>query len=351
MNCLNCGKIISQKKKFCNNKCQKEYQYLNYINKWKKGEVNGLRGIYQTSSYIKTYLFIKYNNKCARCGWGEINPYTGNIPLEIEHIDGNYLNNKEDNLTKEQIKMVENLEKNIANKVAIVTGGAKGIGASIVKKLAQNGYNVILNYNKSESQAKAIENEFSNVYIFKANVSNYEEVKSLVDFTINKFGKIDLLVNNAGIDLVKTINDTSIEDFDNILKNNLYSAFYTSKEVSKYMINSKAGKIINISSIWGIIGASCEMAYSVSKAGVDAMTKSLAKELGPSNIQVNSIAPGIIDTDMNKFLSEEEKKQIIEEIPLEHIGKTEDIAETVLFLSNSDYITGQVVQVNGGWNV
>ena len=99
MNCLNCGKLISQKKKFCNNKCQKEYQYLNYINKWKKGEVNGLRGIYKTSSYIKKYLFIKYNNKCARCGWGEINPYTGNIPLEIEHIDGNYLNNKEDNLT------------------------------------------------------------------------------------------------------------------------------------------------------------------------------------------------------------------------------------------------------------
>lgn len=99
MHCLNCGKIISQKKKFCDNKCQKEYQYLSYINKWKKGEVNGLRGKYQTSSYIKTYLFIKYNTKCARCGWGKINPYTGNIPLEIEHIDGNYLNNEEDNLT------------------------------------------------------------------------------------------------------------------------------------------------------------------------------------------------------------------------------------------------------------
>ena len=98
MNCLNCGKIISQKKKFCNNKCQKEYQYLNYINKWKKGEVNGLRGIYQTSSYIKTYLFRKYENKCARCGWGEKNTYTNTIPLEIEHIDGNYKNNKEENL-------------------------------------------------------------------------------------------------------------------------------------------------------------------------------------------------------------------------------------------------------------
>lgn len=247
--------------------------------------------------------------------------------------------------------MVENLEKNIAHNVAIVTGGAKGIGATIVKKLAQNGYTAILNYNKSVNEAEAIKNEFNNVYTFKADVSNYEEVKALVDFTINKFGKIDLLVNNAGIDLVKTINDTSIEDFDNILKTNLYSAFYASKEVSKYMINAKKGKIINISSIWGIIGASCEMAYSVSKAGVDAMTKSLAKELGPSNIQVNSIAPGIIDTDMNKFLSEEEKKQIISEIPLEHIGKTEDIADTVMFLANSDYITGQVIQVNGGWNV
>lgn len=247
--------------------------------------------------------------------------------------------------------MVENQEKHIENKVAIVTGGSKGIGASIVKKLAQNGYSVVLNYNKSEKEAKEIANMFNNVYEYKADISNYDEVKALVDFTINKFKRIDLLVNNAGIDLVKTINDTKIEEFDNILKVNLYSAFYTSKEVSKYMINKKSGKIINISSIWGIIGASCEMAYSVSKAGLDAMTKSLAKELGPSNIQVNSIAPGIIDTDMNKFLTEEERKKIIEEIPLEHIGNAEDIADCVLFLINADYITGQVIQVNGGWNI
>ena len=247
--------------------------------------------------------------------------------------------------------MVGNQEKNIESKVAIVTGGSKGIGASIVKKLAKNGYNVVLNYNKSEIEAKEIENNFNNVYAFKADISNYNEVKGLIDFTINKFGKIDLLVNNAGIDLVKTINDTSIDEFDKILKTNLYSAFYTSKEVSKYMINKKTGKIINISSIWGIIGASCEMAYSVSKAGLDAMTKSLAKELGPSNIQVNSIAPGIIDTDMNKFLTEEEKKEIINEIPLEHIGKAEDIADCVLFLANAEYVTGQIIQVNGGWNM
>ena len=247
--------------------------------------------------------------------------------------------------------MVENQEKNIEGKVAIVTGGSKGIGASIVKKLAQNGYIVVLNYNKSEKEAKEIENKFDNIYSYEADISNYDEVKGLIDFTINKFGKIDLLVNNAGIDLVKTINDTSIEEFDKIVKTNLYSAFYTSKEVSNYMIKKKSGKIINISSIWGIIGASCEMAYSVSKAGLDAMTKSLAKELGPSNIQVNSIAPGIIDTDMNKFLTKEEKEQIISEIPLEHIGNVEDVADCVLFLANAEYITGQVIQVNGGWNI
>lgn len=247
--------------------------------------------------------------------------------------------------------MEENQEKNILNKVAIVTGGSKGIGASIVKKLSQNGYSVILNYNTSKIKAEKIALTNKNIHLFKADVSNYFEVQSLVNYAITNLGKIDLLVNNAGIDLIKTINDTSIEDFDNILKTNLYSAFYTSKEVSKYMINQKFGSIINISSIWGLIGASCEMAYSVSKAGLDAMTKSLAKELGPSNIRINSIAPGIIDTDMNKFLNEEEKKSIISEIPLEKIGNVSDISECVLFLANSSYITGQIIQVNGGWNI
>ncbi len=242
-------------------------------------------------------------------------------------------------------------EKKFQNMVAIVTGGAKGIGSSIVKKLANNGYDVILNYNSSYEQAKQISMTNSNIHIFKADVSKYEEVCNLVNFTINKFGKVDLLVNNAGIDLIKTINDTTLDDFDNILKTNLYSAFYTSKEVSKYMIQKKYGHIINMSSIWGLIGASCEMPYSVSKAGLDAMTKSLAKELGPSNIRVNSIAPGIIDTDMNKDLTSDEKKSIISEIPLEKIGTPDDIAECVLFLVKSNYITGQIIQINGGWNV
>ena len=247
--------------------------------------------------------------------------------------------------------MVENQEKNIQNKIAIVTGGSRGIGSSIVQKLAQNGFEVVLNYNSSYEQAKQIAMTNSNIHIFKADVSKYEEVCNLVNFTINKFGKIDLLVNNAGISLIKTINDTTISDFDNILKTNLYSAFYTCKDVSKYMIHQKSGNIINISSIWGLIGASCEMAYSVSKAGLDSITKSLAKELGPSNIRVNSIAPGIIDTKMNNFLNEEEKKQLISEIPLEKIGTPDDVAECVLFLVKSNYITGQIIQVNGGWNI
>ena len=247
--------------------------------------------------------------------------------------------------------MEENQEKNMQNKVAIVTGSSRGIGAEIVKTLSSNNYNVILNYNKSKELAEKISKEFKNVYLFKADVSNYVNVKNLIDFAITKFGKIDLLVNNAGIDLVKTITDTTPQDFDNVLKTNLYSAFYTSKEVSKYMINQKSGHIINISSIWGITGASCEMAYSVSKAGLDAMTKSLAKELGLSNIRVNSIAPGIIDTEMNSFLTEKEKNELYEEIPLKKMGTTNDIASCVLFLENNPYITGQILQVNGGWNM
>ncbi len=247
--------------------------------------------------------------------------------------------------------MVENQEKNTQTKIAIVTGSSRGIGAEIVKTLSQNGYIVVLNYNNSKEQAEEISKNYSNVYPFKADVSKYEEVKALVDFTIEKFGQIDLLINNAGIDLVKPINDTSLEEFDKILKTNLYSAFYSSKEVSKFMINKKSGHIINISSIWGLIGASCEMAYSISKAGLDAMTKSLAKEFGLSNIRVNGIAPGIIETDMNNFLTDKEKDELYEEIPLKRMGTPHEVASCVLFLENNPYITGQILQVNGGWNM
>lgn len=242
------------------------------------------------------------------------------------------------------------IKKNLP--VAVVTGGSQGIGAEIVKTLAENNFKVVLNYCHSKENAEEIATFYpNNVVAFKADVSQHSEVNNLINFTTKEFEKIDLLVNNAGIDLIKTINNTSNEDFESIMKTNLFSAFYASREASKYMISQKSGLIINISSIWGLIGASCEVAYSISKAGLDGLTKSLAKELGPSNIRVNSISPGIINTKMNKQLSEEEKENIIEEIPLGRIGSVRDVAKLVIDLYDSPYITGQVIQVNGGWNI
>lgn len=249
--------------------------------------------------------------------------------------------------------MEEKAEKNIANKVVVVTGGSRGIGAEIVKKLARDKYRVILNYNKSENEAKKIKEDLQkdniNIEIFKADVSKREEVKELIDFVINKFGKIDVLINNAGISQAKLFTDLTDEDWNNMIQTNLTSVFYCTQEAIKNMISRKEGLIINISSIWGITGSSCEVHYSVAKAGIDGMTKALAKEVGPSNIRVNSIAPGIIDTDMNKAYTDEEIKDIIEDIPLNKIGKKVDIARCVEWLIEDEYTTGQVISINGGW--
>lgn len=240
-------------------------------------------------------------------------------------------------------------------KTIIVTGGSRGIGKSVVELLAKEGYNIVLNYNKSEENAKNIKEESTkkgyNVEIFKADVSKKEEVKKLVDFTINKFKKIDVLINNAGISQTKLFTEITEEDWNNMINTNLNSVFYMSQEVCKNMIHEKEGCIINISSIWGVIGASCEVHYSVSKAGIDAMTKSLAKELGPSNIRVNSIAPGIINTDMNKHLSQEDIEELKKEIPLEKIGDPEEIAKCIKWLIEDKYTTGQIIEINGGWNI
>ena len=241
------------------------------------------------------------------------------------------------------------------NKVVIVTGGSRGIGASIVKELVNSGYNVVLNYNKSEDTAKQIKEELissgKTVDIYKADIRNREEVKSLIEFTIKKYGKIDVLINNAGISQIKLFADISDEDWNNMLQTNLTSAFYTSQEALKYMISKKQGCIINISSIYGTTGASCEVHYSAAKAGLDGMTKSLAKELGLSNIRVNSIAPGAIETDMNAFLTEDEKIELNKEIPLGRMGKPEEIASCAKFLIENEYVTGQVISINGGWNI
>lgn len=238
-------------------------------------------------------------------------------------------------------------------KTAIVTGGSKGIGKEIVKQLAQNGLQVILNYNKSEQQAKEIKEELNNkgykVQICKADVSKRMEVQSLVEFTKKTFGKIDILINNAGIDQSKLFTDITDEDWNKMISSNLNSVFYMTQEVVKDMISEKQGCIINISSIWGMVGGSCEVHYSVSKAGIDAMTKALAKELGPSGIRINSIAPGMIMTQMNEQYSKEELKNIKQEIPLQKIGKSEDVAKCVNWLIEDNYTTGQIISPNGGW--
>lgn len=245
--------------------------------------------------------------------------------------------------------MEENPEKNIVNKVVVVTGSSRGIGANIVKTLAKKGYRVILNYNKSENYAQNVQKELINVDIFKADVSKKEEAVSLINFAIEKYGKIDVLINNAGIFQSKLFTDLTDEDWNNIINSNLNSAFFCSREAAKNMIHNKSGLIINISSIWGITGASCEVAYSTSKAALNGFTKALAKELGPSNIRVNAIAPGIINTDMNNYLSNEELESIKEEIPLERIGETIDISKCVEWLIKDNYTTGQIISINGGW--
>jgi len=241
------------------------------------------------------------------------------------------------------------------NKIVIVTGASRGIGKEIAKELAIKGYIVVANYNKSEKQIKELQKELLernvNIDIFKADISKRSEAKELVKYVLEKYNKIDILINNAGISQIKEFTQITDEDWNNMINVNLNSVFYMTQEVIPNMIHNKKGCIINMSSIWGQIGASCESHYSVSKAGIDAMTKSLAKELGPSNIRVNSIAPGIIDTEMNKHLSLEELEYIKEEIPLQRIGKVNDIEKCVEWLIEDDYITGQIISINGGWSI
>ena len=240
-------------------------------------------------------------------------------------------------------------------KVAIVTGGSRRIGRAIVDSLARKGIKVIANYNQSEEKAKQLqenlEKENIHIDIIKADVSKREEVKNMVDMVIKKYGKIDVLINNAGISQEKLFQDITDEDWEHVMKVNLYSAFCATQEVLPYMLSQKSGCIINISSIYGIIGGSCAVSYSATKAGMDGMTKALAKELGPSNIRVNSIAPGWIDTDMNKQYTEEDINQVKEETPLERIGKPEDIAKCARWLVEDTFTTGQVISINGGWGI
>lgn len=238
-------------------------------------------------------------------------------------------------------------------KVAIITGASRGIGRECAKKLARENIKVIANYNKSEKQAISLKEELQEegieIDIFKADVSKREEAKQMIEYVLNKYKRIDILVNNAGISQVKLFTDLTDEDIDSMININLKSVFYVTQEVIKNMIHNKSGCIINISSVWGVTGGSCEVHYSAAKAGIIGMTKALAKEMGPSNIRVNAIAPGFIDTEMNKNLSKEDIEELEKEIPLKRIGTPKDVANSVYMLISNEYITGEVIKIDGGW--
>ncbi len=235
-------------------------------------------------------------------------------------------------------------------KNVLITGGSRGIGKALVYEFSKKGYRVFLNYNSSKKEAEQISADTGAV-IVKADISKSDEVNKMADYIHDNYGRIDILINNAGIAEQKLFTDISENDWDRMFDINIKGMFLVTKEFVSDMIYKKSGKIINISSMWGITGASCEVHYSASKSAVIGFTKALAKELGPSNICVNCIAPGVIETEMNKYLSKEDFDVLCEETPLERIGKPEEVAKTALFLANDDssFITGQVINVDGGY--
>ena len=239
-------------------------------------------------------------------------------------------------------------------RIVLITGGSKGIGAECVRKFAHSDFDVVFTYFHSEQKAQDLVKELSqvsNVVAYKCDVSSYTEMQELGEFIKSTFGKCDVLVSNAGIAKIAPIVDVCEKDFDEIINTNLKGAFNSVKAVLPLMLNQKGGKIVFVSSVWGLEGASCESVYCASKCGIVGFMSSLAKEFGPSNINVNCVAPGLIDTDMNSELTENEKRTIINEIPLERIGTPEDVANAVVFLSSekASYITNTTLKVDGGW--
>ena len=240
------------------------------------------------------------------------------------------------------------------NKVALITGSSRGIGKQIAIRLAKEGYNIAINYvNKNEEVDKTIEEiKLQGVEVLEAagDVSNFEESKKIVDLVIEKFGQIDVLVNNAGITKDTLIMRMQPEDFTKVINVNLVGTFNITKNVVPYMMKKREGRIINISSVVGISGNAGQCNYAASKAGIIGFTKSLAKELASRNILVNAVAPGFIETNMTDVLKEDVKLNIKKQIPLNRIGTAEDVANVVYFLTSkeSSYITGQIIQVDGG---
>ena len=241
-------------------------------------------------------------------------------------------------------------------KTVLITGGSRGIGKEMCKEFARNGYNVITTYLNSENEINSLKNELSDFdvmfFAYKCDHSDFDSATTLFKQIKSDMPSItiDVLINNASISIVGLAQDIEKESWDRIWNTNVTSVISMCKECIPFMLSQGHGKIINISSVWGNIGASMESAYSATKGAINSYTKALAKELAPSNIQVNAIAPGIIDTDMNAHLSEAEIREIAEEIPAGRIGKTKDVASLAFMLAtSSDYLTGQIITVDGGW--
>ena len=242
----------------------------------------------------------------------------------------------------------------LKGKTAVVTGGSRGIGRAIALELASCGANVVVNYTRNSKAADEVVAEIEAMGLsgmaVKADVSIASEVENLVNEVLKTFGSIDILVNNAGITRDNLIIRMTEKEFDEVINTNLKGAFICTKAVSRVMIKQKSGKIINVSSVVGIVGNAGQSNYAAAKAGLIGFTKSMAKELAKRNINVNAVAPGFIQTDMTSVLPENVKEEFLKSIPLMRIGKPEDIANTVLFLASeySDYITGQVINIDGG---
>ena len=249
---------------------------------------------------------------------------------------------------------MENTTGNLYGKVAIVTGASRGIGAAIAEELASEGATVVINYMGSEDRANEVKNKIESnkgkAITYKCNVADYDECNQFIKDIQKECGKIDILVNNAGITRDGLVMAMSEEDFDSVIDTNLKGSFNTIRFASRFMMKNRWGRIINLSSVSGLMGNAGQANYSASKAGIIGMTKSIAKELASRNITANAVAPGFIDTDMTQVLPDLVKEQAKAQIPLGRFGKTQDIAQLVAFLASesSSYITRQVIAVDGG---
>lgn len=245
----------------------------------------------------------------------------------------------------------------LKNKIALITGAGRGIGRAIAIALAKEGAEVVINYNGSEERAKevkqTIEENGGKASIYKCNVSDFTACEAMIKDIVKEYGHLDILVNNAGITKDGLIMKMKEEDFDSVLNVNLKGTFNTIRHSARQMLKQRSGKIINISSVSGILGNVGQANYAASKAGVIGLTKTMARELGSRGITVNAIASGFVDTEMTEVLSEEIRENACKQIILGRFGKPEDIANTAVFLASdkADYITGQVISVDGGMNV